>query len=195
MSAPRMPDLTSRIAAGDFAGLERHCAENGMGLPRLIWTPEPDDLEHEPLRFLMDYWHGMRRGDGLPSAAGIDPVKMRPVLGNVMLLDVLDGGADFRYRLYGSNIAERAGFDMTGKRVSDIKTGGAVATFFRHIYQAVLKRRQPIYTQHQPPVTIAVTTWYRLILPLAEADAEINRLLVGNIPGEWRSPQIADAKR
>lgn len=189
MSATQHADLVDRLTAGDFAAVDWHCAEHGMGLPKLIWSPETADLDHAPLRFLMDYWRGLRDGDDLPRASAIDPTGMRPALGNVMLLDVLQGGADFRYRLYGSNIALHAGFDMTGKRVSDIKTGSAVATFFTLVYQAVLKRREPIYTEHRPPATISVTKWHRLILPLTDADGAINRLLVGNMPGDWRPPQ------
>ena len=39
---------------------------------------------------------------------------MRRWLGNVLLVDVIEGGAEFVYRLYGSNVAERFGRDMTG---------------------------------------------------------------------------------
>lgn len=166
-----------------------------MDLPTLVWSPTPGTLEHEPLRFLMDYWQRLRGGEDVPHATKIDPVEMRPALGNVMLLDVLDGGADFRYRLYGSKIAERAGFDMTGKRVSEIGTSTAVATFFVYVYQAVLKRREPIYTEHRPPASIQVTKWYRLVLPLADAAGMVNRLLVGNIPGDWRSAQAGEDPR
>ncbi len=195
MSAPGKSNPATSLAAGEYAAIEWYCTEQGMDVPKLIWSPAPENLEHNPLRFLMDYWQRLRQADGLPRATAIDPVEMRPALGNVMLLDVLDGGTDFRYRLYGSKIAERAGFDMTGKRVSDIGTSTAVATFFTYVYQAVLKRREPIYTEHRPPAAIRVTKWYRLILPLGDADGAINRLLVGNIPGDWRpSPATNDTR-
>src|SRR3546814_18454171 len=72
-------------------------------------------------------------------------MQMRPALGHIMLLDVLDGGADYRYRVYGSEIAQRAGFDMTGKCTSELPTGSLASLFFIAVYQAVLLRPQPVY--------------------------------------------------
>lgn len=50
----------------------------------------------------------------MPLASEIDALEMRPALGYGMLVEPVDGGADFRDRLYGSNLAAVSGFDMTG---------------------------------------------------------------------------------
>src|SRR3546814_3279971 len=100
-------------------------------------------------------------------------MQMRPALGHIMLLDVLDGGADYRYRVYGSEIAQRAGFDMTGKCTSELPTGSLASLFFIAVYQAVLLRPEPVYTWHQMPVDITVNTWHRLVLPLHGPDGTI----------------------
>src|SRR3546814_16038514 len=84
------------------------------------------DLPTPQLSFLLRYWLGLQDSDGRVAPDRIDPMQMRPALGHIMLLDVLDGGADYRYRVYGSEIAQRAGFDMTGKCPSELPTGSQI---------------------------------------------------------------------
>lgn len=44
---------------------------------------------------LLDYWTGLRRGRDLPRTTDVDPMRMRPALGHIMLVDVIDGGGIF----------------------------------------------------------------------------------------------------
>src|SRR3546814_15766909 len=104
-------------------------------------------------------------------------MQMRPALGHIMLLDVLDGGADYRYRVYGSEIAQRAGFDMTGKCTSELPTGSLASLFFIAVYQAVLLRPDPVYTWPQLPVDLPVNPWPRLLPPLPAPARPAPRLL------------------
>ena len=51
----------------------------------------------------------------MQSRADIDPVDIRYAIGNVILIDVIDGEPlQFRIRLHGTNLAERVRFDLTG---------------------------------------------------------------------------------
>ena len=45
---------------------------------------------------------------------------IRQALGYVMVMDVEDEAWDYRYRVYGTLIAERSGFDATGKLISEL---------------------------------------------------------------------------
>ena len=173
-----------------FDALNQFYAELGMPTPRIVWSPKVEELEQTQLQFLLTYWHGLRDDAGRVKVGSIDALDMRPALGYLMLLDVLDGGADFRYRLYGSIIAQHSSFDMTGRRLSELRPDQGVGAVFQVIYRAVLARPEPIYTEHAPPPTIRVKLWYRLILPLFDDDGGVCRLLVGNVPGEWRHPDL-----
>jgi hypothetical protein len=56
-----------------------------------------------------------------PSRIDIDPLELPPeLLRHLFMLDVVDGGADFRYRLIGSDLVEGVGRDATGALVSEI---------------------------------------------------------------------------
>jgi len=149
--------------------------------PTNRWDPREDELQDGPLRFLLRFWHDRAKAGGLPASRSIDALELGPALGYVMLLEPLDGGTDFAYRVYGTIIAEHAGIEMTGKRVWDLPAP-LVAAFFVATYRAVCQERRPLFSHHTTHHTIQVAHWNRLILPFADADGTVDRLLVGNVP-------------
>jgi hypothetical protein len=158
-----------------------------LAQPEIMWHPTVADIPQPELKFLLSYWQRLRGSETIPHQDQIDAADMWLALGYIMLLDVVDGGLDFRYRVYGSKIADRSKIDMTGKLLSDFAIAPLTRSFFIAGYRAVMERREPLLTvhAHAPGITIASTT--RLILPLAREAGTISRLLVGNIPGAWRS--------
>ncbi|MCC7049052.1 MAG: PAS domain-containing protein [Alphaproteobacteria bacterium] len=183
--------LISRLAE-DILGTQKRAAltalfaENGAPEPRLHWDPPEAELPEGPLRFLAGFWRRRRDGDALPGLDIVDPLALKPALGYLMLLDVLDDGWDYRYRIYGSEIAQRHGRDLTGRRTSDIARTAYTGLFYIAGYRAVLARRQPLFSVSSSPNYVAAVDWSRLALPLAGPDRTITRLLVGNVPGDWR---------
>lgn len=159
---------------------------NGAYPPDLAWDPQPEQIEDARLQQLGKYWRAKTDGGLSAPVRAIDPAEMRFILGYVMLLDVLDDGADFRYRLYGSLIAERFGRDVTGQTVRDFGDGEYIVNFFLATYQAVAETSRPLLSTHFPRPGSQTASWSRLILPLADGTGAISRLLVGQIPGEWR---------
>ncbi|MCW5773399.1 MAG: PAS domain-containing protein [Rhodospirillaceae bacterium] len=153
----------------------------------LAWAPRAADLPREELRFVLNWWQELApRSADLPSAdIKLDPLTLRPVLGYLLTLDVVAGG-DFRFRLYGSKIAQRAGFDMTGKLVSEIPSPPDTVAFFLATYRAAQIERAPLYTEHTPWSGISTTRWHRLILPFADASGAVARFVVANLPGSNR---------
>ena len=151
------------------------------------WSPEESVLP-EPLQFLSNWWRGLPREDAVPDAAAIDPLSLRQAIGYLMILEPepRDDGVDFRYRLYGTAIAGRSGFDLTGKLISDSAVHRDVQHFFLACYRAVFDRRLPLFSMHEAPPEVAVTAWSRLMLPFADSQGQISRIVVGNYPGEKR---------
>jgi hypothetical protein len=66
-----------------------------------------------------DYWRRLSE-TRLPRREEIDPIAVASILSNIMLLDVLDGGRDFRYRLAGSTVEANFGGSLRGVVLSDI---------------------------------------------------------------------------
>ncbi|CAN0605169.1 unnamed protein product, partial [Ectocarpus sp. 12 AP-2014] len=77
---------------------------------------------------------------------------------------------------------------VTGKLISQTPWQGVVMDFFYAVYRAVLIRPEPLYTEHEPPAEVGVKLWHRLMLPLVDDGGKVIRVLVGNVPGEWRKP-------
>ncbi len=69
---------------------------------------------------LHKYWAAKRGERRAPGRCDIDPIEIRAHLGTLFMLDVLDEGLDYRYRLIGTRIVEISGRDATGSRFSDL---------------------------------------------------------------------------
>jgi hypothetical protein len=99
-----------------------------------------------------------------------------------MLLDLVEGGRDFRYRLYGSMIASISGFDMTGKLLSEHPASPYVTEFALASYRAAVQRREPVFSERHPVGAVQATRWQRVALPLIDDDGVVTRLLAGTAP-------------
>lgn len=174
-------DGTARaIAAEDYEGINSLFQAQGLREPCFLWDPRPEQVEPDPLARLLSYWNDLRGDRVFPEPREIDPFDFTFALGYIMLLDVTDDGADFRYRLYGTKIAQAYQKDMQDLRTSVFE--GVIREFFIAVYRAVLIRRVPIFTQHEPPPNVFVTRWRRLILPYGRGEDRIERFMVGNMP-------------
>jgi len=144
--------------------------------PEARWNPTPAELTQEPLRFVLEFWLELARG-GPPHLRQVDPLLLRPALGYMMLLDAIDGGRDFRYRLYGSRIARISTFDMTGKLLSAHPASAYATEFAIASSRAALARRQPLLTSRRPAAAEFTSRWPRLALPLVDDQGVACRLL------------------
>jgi hypothetical protein len=109
----------------------------------------------------------------------------------LMLIDVIDGGADYKYTYYGSGIAEHYGADMGGRLTSEFT--GFISTFFVSLYRAAMIRKERVYSIHEPPGSVFVRVWQRLIVPITDACGDVVRFVVLNIPeSEMRSGLAAN---
>ena len=148
-------------------------------------------LTLETLRALYSYWAGKRHGRALPDRADIDPIEMKPWLGNLMLVERKDDG-DYLYRLYGSTFVNQFKVDMTGKRVNELPE--KQAELLRSEYDAVVHSGIPMsrrytatfdYTSRDKRSTWQVErSWERLALPLTAGGPEVKMLLVAAFPLE-----------
>ncbi len=173
---------TDAIASGEIAPVRAVFGGVGASGPEVIWRPDTAHLAHKPLRFLLDYWTRLAAGREMPRADEIDAVDMRPALGFIILVDVVESGANFRYRLFGSTLVAASGFDMTGRLLTEHKASPHVHGFYLAAYRAALRRREPLFTDHGPSHAVRTKAWHRLVLPFADDTGAIVRFLVGTIP-------------
>lgn len=181
--------FTTALLRGETEPIGAVFRAHGNQMPLLRWAPGIDDLPKPQLKFLLEHWNGLRGAAVLPPRKAVDPVALKPALGFIMLLDVVDDGWDYVYRLYGSEIAPHVVRDYTGMRTSELVMSGHdyITHFYIACYRAARLRRLALYTENTPPPSIAVKIWHRLLLPFADTAGEPNHFLVGNVPGPWRS--------
>ncbi len=128
------------------------------------------------LRALYDYWRGKRHGRRFPSRADIDPLEIPRLLEHIGLIDVMEGGEDFSYRLVGTGIARAFGEDPTGRQVG-ASTGGSYANVIREACRRCWQTAQPVLFRGIYRTREHNDLWAeRLLLPLGVA-AQPNMLL------------------
>lgn len=151
----------------------------GQSDPAVVYDVSEADLAvDQRLLGLFRLWQSKRGGRRLPARADLRPEELKPWFGNLIVLDVIDGGADFRYRLFGVNIARQAGFDMTGKLMSEYPIKD-VLPYFLATHREVVRRAVPAFGEHNPRVAI-VRKRRRLILPFGEDGSTVDRTLTAN---------------
>jgi len=100
-------------------------------------------FEHPKLHDFVRYWQAKRKGDRLPGRADIDPLELRPFMGNMFMLDVVGDPPRFRYRLIGSRIVERVGRDSTGKFQEEAYSRAQAAQNNR-LYRLICDHKMPV---------------------------------------------------
>jgi hypothetical protein len=132
---------------------------------------------------LVAYWERKRAGRTGPRRADIDPAEIKIHLPYVFMLDVLDGGADFRFRLIGTRIVDVLGRNSTGRRVSELFSDepGAPGQL-QALFKLVVDRNAPVFARGR--IFWAPEARYRRFagagLPLSE-DGVIVSIILGEL--------------
>ncbi|MEJ0069333.1 MAG: PAS domain-containing protein [Pseudomonadota bacterium] len=136
-------------------------------------------MTHPGLRQLLAFWDDRRGGDAMPTCAAIDAVALWHWLGNLMLIEATSAG-EFKYRVYGTGLAEYYGRDLTGKTTAWLRPG--VRELVCREYDAVCKTARPLLVTHRRRVREQPILVEKLILPFAGEGQTVARLLVGAYP-------------
>jgi hypothetical protein len=131
-------------------------------LPLAAGPIEDDRLESLPesSRLLLARWQQDRQGTAVPSAAWIDPLHLWPWLGHLVVTERVH--ERYRYRIFGSEIAVNAGYDLSGTWMDqNIET--ETTALFRPQYDATRAAGTPLVAQHiRLSAGVKIT---RLVLP------------------------------
>lgn len=97
-------------------------------------------------RQALEYWIKIRGSRPMPSRADLDPLDIRKILPNVVLLDVTSDPLDFRYRLIGTKIVSQLNNDHTGKWMSELPHQKPPSTIWSSC-ETVVNEKLPMTTQ------------------------------------------------
>jgi hypothetical protein len=171
-----------QVAALDLAEICSEFRAGGTKEPEVVWNPAPNQIAVPKLRSVLEYWTSLRIGQALPQATDISPIGLRTALGYVMLVDPVDQGRDFRFRLYGTVLASISGFDMSSKLLSEHGASTYVVEFSLAVYRAAFFRGEPIFTSRTPAAAVHTKEWQRVILPLVDKAGQRSSFLAGKVP-------------
>ncbi|MBV9552829.1 MAG: PAS domain-containing protein [Alphaproteobacteria bacterium] len=117
---------------------------------------------------VLAYWCEKRGPRAMPRKRDMDPTELAPkLLPNLQIIEVLDGGARFRYRLVGTASVDAYGSDYTGLCPDELFADDRVV-FIQDIYRSVCRLQVPLFTQNRyhTPKNVDVFA-YRVYMPLS----------------------------
>lgn len=134
--------------------------------------------EHPKLAAMYAYWNRKRGQRRLPGRPDIDPIEMREFLSNLLLAENPPGSNDWRFRVYGTALAEKQGFDLTGKLMSQHPDPDHAARVNRVLCH-IRREGKPWMTRDTRIVNNKPWRYAALFLPLSTDGTHVNMILGG----------------
>lgn len=160
----------------DPFGLESRDYSKDVMLVRL----EVSELREPEFLQAIVYWHTRRGQKLMPSRADISPVDIGKILSKVMLVDVLPGPPHFRYRIFGTSIADWIHFDATGQTLDAIEPENYRRMLFA-TYMECVGARAPIAHRVLWDTRDVAHRYKRLMMPLSTDTRNVDMLLITSV--------------
>lgn len=87
-------------------------------------------MSDDILNLLESYWQSKCVAGVLPSRQDIDPAEIRRLLAHIALIDVIQDGGGFRYRLVGTRVVQQLAYDPTGENLQACSGTGQGSPFW-----------------------------------------------------------------
>jgi hypothetical protein len=159
-------------------------AGDGIRNIRFAVLESADRLSHPLLRRLLADWQDAAGTAGLPGHAFVDPVRLKYLLGALLVIGVARGDRDamrFHYRLIGTDVVARIGRDFTGLWM-DEHADPEVARDGPPACRLAVDSRRPVHVTARREIFHKRYPLEYLILPLAAGDgAPVDRLVIGQL--------------
>ena len=130
------------------------------------------------------YWHTCRGGKPMPGRADLNPADLAKILSKIMLVDVLPQAPHFRYRVFGTNIADWMRFDATGQTLDAIQPANYRQMLFA-TYMECVGARVPIAHRVHWEAEEVSHRYKRLMMPLAADSRNVDMLLITSVAEEF----------
>ena len=127
---------------------------------------------------VLAFWVRKRGARSMPSKRDMDPTEIPPKhLPNLQIIDVLDGGKSFRFRLVGTALVQAYGKDYTGK-LTDELLDPEITRAMHEMYETVCSTKVPLFARHkyQTSTNIDLVT-KRIYMPLSDDGVEVHHIL------------------
>ncbi len=166
-----------------------HDSKDLRPLETFVSHPEADEIrpENERAASFLAYCLKVKRPGEFAQRRDFTVESLRPWIGYIMILEHLPEMNDFRYRMYGSAIAEQSGFDMTGKLVSDFKS--KAGEFFLSLYRDSVEKQAIIFAMNSAVHATFTCDWYRVVCPVRREESI--QIVAFNYPQAQKNQSIS----
>lgn len=103
-----------------------------------------ENTENSEIRRMSEYWFSICDGKPMPQISDFDTIKFPENTPWMAIVEVLDEGADFLFRLVGTKVARIFDGDLTGKRLSQGMRDHVEARL-SYIYGDVVNSQGPVW--------------------------------------------------
>ncbi len=104
-----------------------------------------DRLEAVPVLSGVAHWRRLCEGRRFPETSDLQVHRLGPLLGHLILVKVLDEGADYEYRLVGETLVPGFGETFVGRRLSDIiRSAPKFGLGLKMLYDMVRNSGEPL---------------------------------------------------
>jgi len=142
-------------------------------------TVDASEVIVDAAKYLHDYWSTTRADKSMPAWRTdfrIDDLGWG-LVGSLIVVDVIDGGRDFRYRFWGTRSVVCKGFEVSGKLMSELPIRRAYRIGIKQ-YNDVIAVRRPLAMIYEVPKDVqhfGVPITYRF--PLSSGGESVDHIV------------------
>ncbi len=141
-----------------------------------------DGLESPVVKQGADYWDVLRGTRRYPSRKEIHPRDLTAIIRNMLLIKVIDGGADFEFRFAGDAQVQAYVVPFQGRRLSQLALGSPVfCCSLRDVFLHVIGSGAPAAVRGNMGLFFSRVKYAyceSMILPLGASDDAVDHLMV-----------------
>lgn len=140
----------------------------------------PDQLSSARLAAIHRVWKDIAGDREAPTRAEITPARVRALIASTWIMDVIDGGTDFRFRFAGDRIIQFMGRRYAGTLLSNVR-GNPFFDGMHALLATCAAQRAPfaVGPMRSAHAGKEHLEFEALALPLADQGGEINALFGG----------------
>lgn len=151
-------------------------------------------LKGDPLWNVFELWKQWAGDRCAPTWAEVDMLALPPeIIPQSVVVDVVDGGEDFKYRFWGTGYADHYGIDETGNLLSQSIGPSFIEATFKQLQDVIVQQR-PIAFEVSISTTLTHLTQKKinLRLPIEDTPGRVTKIMTAS---QFAAIPISDADR
>jgi hypothetical protein len=142
----------------------------------LTWT-DVDLCKSRMVHALNDWWISKKVTSGLPDRRSFDPAEFKPLMPNLVLVEIEQAPFRIRYRLVGTRVAHFTGFDFTGRYLDELIALGSTSEW-QNQYAAACASRHPVFGSITEPTTSGGTFTFEFgLFPVSTGGSDVRQFI------------------